>query len=131
MADLVTVKRKNSTRVRANAKTSPPPQVLEIINHFLHTVQDGYIVLGIQDGYVVKIEKVEKFVISIESRKSGYIVADKAYSQHPLQAKILAELQTIQYGQLIVRLIRGQVKEIEKIQKNRIDELKGVHGDGI
>jgi hypothetical protein len=131
MADLVTVKRKNSTRGRTNSKISPPAQVLEMLNHFLHTAQDGYIVLGVQDGYVVKVEKVEKFVISIESRKSGYIISDKAYSQHPLQAKILAELQTIQYGQLIVRLTKGQVKEIEKVQKNRVDELEGMHGDGI
>lgn len=139
MADLVTARRKNLTHVSHICKEGTKdsggylsPQVSEMINQFLQTVQEGSIVLGIQDGYVVKVEKAEKIIISAKSRKSSYIVFDKVHTQHPLQAAIAAELQTIQYGQLIIHISKGQVTEMEKTEKNRVNELAGgLHGEGI
>lgn len=105
-----------------------PSQVFDIIETFLFTVQYGQLILVIQDGIVVKIEK---FVISAKSRdyKSGNL--DKNFKKHPLQTKILTELQSIRYGQLVIRLDKGQVEQIEKTEKRRINELEGLYGDGI
>jgi hypothetical protein len=41
-----------------------PSQVFDIIEHFLLNVQYGHLILMIQDGFVVKIDKIEKFIIS-------------------------------------------------------------------
>ena len=108
-----------------------PSQVFEIIECFLYTVQYGQLILVIQDGIVVKIEKIEKFVISTKSRESRGLKIDKFSTKHPLQTKILSELQSIKYGQLVIRLDNGHVEQIEKTEKRRIDELEGLYGDGI
>jgi len=108
-----------------------PSQVFEIIEGFLFTVQYGQLILVIQDGIVVKIEKIEKYVISAKSRETRSGKVDKSLKKHPLQTKILTELQSIQYGQLVIRLDNGQVEQIEKTEKKRINELEGLYGDGI
>lgn len=108
-----------------------PPQVLDIIIHFLHTVHFGFLILTVQDGHVVKIEKTEKFIISAKTREVGCTRYDKPQKKHPLQGKITAELQAIQYGQLVIRLDNGQVEQIEKTEKRRVNELEGINGDGI
>nr|WP_092071600.1 DUF2292 domain-containing protein [Dendrosporobacter quercicolus]NSL49526.1 DUF2292 domain-containing protein [Dendrosporobacter quercicolus DSM 1736]SDM28230.1 Uncharacterized small protein [Dendrosporobacter quercicolus] len=123
------IRGRNESRV---SQIRPVPlQVLDIIIHFLHTVKNGYLILTIQDGHVVKIEKTEKFIISAKTREAGCISYDKPQKKHPLQGKITAELQAIQYGQLVIRLDNGQVEQIEKTEKRRVHELEGIHGDGI
>lgn len=106
-------------------------QVFEIIEYFLYTVQYGQLILAIQDGIVVKIEKIERFIISAKSREAKCIKVDKTLENHPLQTKILSELQSIRYGQLVIRLDNGQVEQIEKTEKRRVNELEGLYGDGI
>lgn len=106
-------------------------QVFEIIEGFLYTVQYGQLILAIQDGIVVKIEKIEKFIISTKNREAKCTKVDKSLKKHPLQTKILTELQSIRYGQLVIRLDNGQVEQIEKTEKRRVNELEGLYGDGI
>ncbi len=108
-----------------------PSQVVEIIESFLHNVQYGQLILVIQDGIVVKIEKIEKFIISTKVRETRYEKRDNSLTKHPLQSKILTELQNIRYGQLVIRLDKGQIEQIEKTEKRRINELEGLYGDGI
>ena len=108
-----------------------PSQVFEIIEFFLDTVQYGQLILVIQDGIVVKIEKIEKYIISAKSREARCVKVDKSLKNHPLQTKILTELQSIKYGQLVILLYNGHVEQIEKTEKKRINELEGLYGDGI
>lgn len=110
---------------------SQPTQVLEIIDCFLHTTYSGFLIVSVQDGYVVKIEKTEKFIITAKSRQGKYIKFEKNHSNHPLCGRILAELQVIRYGQLVIRLDNGQVDHLEKTEKRRIHEFEGIYGDGI
>ena len=107
-----------------------PVQVLEIIKHFLHTAQYGYIVLTIQDNCVVKVEKTEKFIISAKTKVPGIPYA-KSADEHPFLAKVIAELEEIQYGQLIVRLENGRIEQMERTEKTRVQEVDGRYGDGI
>ncbi|WP_425057836.1 hypothetical protein SCACP_24000 [Sporomusa carbonis] len=106
------------------------PQVLELIRHSLHTIQYGYLILTVQDGYVIKMERTEKFIFSSKN-KTGYIKGDIPTGQHSFQAKIIAQLQGLMYGQLIIRIEDGKVAQIEKTEKRRINEYEGTHGDGI
>lgn len=139
-----------------------PSQVMGIIDHFLYTVQHGFLLLIFQDGYVINMERTEKFVITSKSRKTGdgkveifqdgcvikiertekFVITpkgrktgdgktEKPLAKHPLRAKILAELQGMRYGQVIIRQEDGQVAQIEKTEKKRPHELSGVNGDGI
>lgn len=130
--NIVTDIRRGGANMGKMSQIKPlPSQVFEIIECFLYTVQYGQLILVIQDGIVVKIEKIEKFVISAKSRDTRYAKVDKPLAKHPLQTKILTELQSIKYGQLVIRLDNGHVEQIEKTEKRRIDELEGLYGDGI
>lgn len=110
---------------------SQPIQVLEIIDCFLHTAYSGFLIVSVQDGYVVKMEKTEKFIITSKSRQGNYIKFGKPQGNHPLCVRILAELQAIRYGQLVIRLDNGQVDHLEKTEKRRVHEFEGTYGDGI
>ena len=106
-------------------------QVIDIIDYFLQTVQQGYLILTVQDGCVVKAERTEKYIISARERDFWHSSLPRPQKKHPFMEKILAELRSIRYGQLVVRLEDSQVNQIEKTEKRRVNELQGVHGDGI
>ena len=106
------------------------PQVIELLRHSLHTIQYGYLILTVQDGCVIKMERPEKFIFSSKN-KSGYIMHNIPAEQHSFQPKILAQLKGLMYGQLIIRIEDGKVEQIEKTEKRRIHEYEGTYGDGI
>ena len=133
--NMVTDLQRGGSKVGKMNQIKPlPSQVVEIIESFLHNVQYGQLILVIQDGIVVKIEKIEKiekFIISTKMRERRYEKRENSLTKHPLQNKILTELQNIRYGQLVIRLDKGQIEQIEKTEKRRINELEGLYGDGI
>lgn len=106
-----------------------PLPVLELIGYSLHAVQYGFIILTVQDGCVIRMERTEKFIFSAKNR-SSYVKRNIPLEKHTLESKILHELQGLQYGQLIIKLEDGKVEQIEKTEKKRINEYQG-HGDGI
>ncbi len=105
--------------------------VNDMIDYFLQTVQYGDLILTVQDGVVVGIEKKEKFKITAKDRNTKYVVTHNSIQNHPSKDEILTELCRINYGQLIIQLEKGQVGKIEKTEKWRTDELRGMYGDGI
>lgn len=113
-----------------SSSKQPPFPVIEIINHFLFTADNGFLILTLQDGIIVKIEKTEKYIISSKDGKTGYIKYGKSSMVHPLQKKIIAELEHIQYGQIVIRINNGKVEQIEKTEKRRLGEF-GLDGSGI
>lgn len=123
--------RKGTNPARIAVKRTLPLQVLDIITYFLYNVQYGTLMVVIQDGVVIKIEKLEKFVISAKSRDMKNVRVEVPDKPHPLQDKIVTEIQKIMYGQLIIRMDNGQVDQIEKTEKKRAHEIEGLHGDGI
>lgn len=123
--------RKGTNSARIAAKKTLPLQVLDIITYFLYNVQYGTLMVVIQDGVVIKIEKLEKFVISAKSRDMKNVRIEVPDKPHPLQNKIVTEIQKIMYGQLIIRMDNGQVDQIEKTEKRRAHEIEGLNGDGI
>jgi len=120
----------NHTNTVTNISKPLSPQVSEILNSFLSTVQYGQLVLVVQDGMVVKIDKIEKFIISARPNGRASKV-ETSCKIHPFQMKIINELQSIKFGQLVIRLDKGHVEQLEKTEKRRIHELEGLYGDGI
>jgi len=116
-------KGKKSTRIAVPKTLSL--QVLDIITYFLYNVQYGNLMVVIQDGVVIKIEKLEKFVISARSRDMKNVRVEAPDKPHSLQDKIVTEIQKIMYGQLIIRMENGQVDQIEKTEKKRAHEIDG------
>ena len=110
---------------------SPSVFVTDIIDSFLQTVQYGCLILTVQDGVVVRIEKNEKFTITAQNRKTRYTIAPKAGEEYLFKMEILTELQQIKYGQLSIQLEKGKLQRIEKTEKWRTDELRGINGEGI
>ncbi len=115
---------------KISSKRLLAPQVTELIRHSLHTVKYGHIILTVQDGCVIKMERTEKFIFTSKN-KSGYVVQNIPPEQHSFQSKIIAQLQGLMYGQLIIRIEDGKVEQIEKTEKRRINEYEGIYGDGI
>lgn len=115
-------------------KVNPPkmllPQIVELLRYSLHTIKYGHLILTVQDGCIIKMERTEKFIFSSKN-KSGYIVRDIPGEQHAFQPRILAQLKGLMYGQLIIRIEDGKIEQIEKTEKRRINEYEGVYGDGI
>jgi hypothetical protein len=118
-------------QIRLSPGKALPLQVLDIIGSFLYNVQYGVLIVVIQDGIVIKIEQTEKFVITAKSRDRKHVIEALPAKLHPLQDKIVAEIQTLMYGQLIIRMDNGQVNQIEKTEKKRPHEIEGSNGDGI
>jgi hypothetical protein len=126
---------RKSNRKQAGAKNNSdkqhPAVVIELINYFLANAENGYLIITIQAGQAIKVEKTEKHFITARNRDEKYTKYEKPAGVHSLQAKIINELQDIEYGQLVVRINNGIVEQIEKTEKRRVNELEGVHGDGI
>jgi len=108
-----------------------PTKVLDIINHFLFNTENGYLIITLQDGYVIKLDKMEKYLITAHNRDDEYTKCAKPQGVHPLQVKVVTELQDIQYGQLVIRVNHGKLEQIEKTEKRRVTEVEGAYGDGI
>jgi hypothetical protein len=104
---------------------------MELIELSLNTVQYGFLILTMQDGCVIRMEKTEKFVFSSKNKSASYVKKHIPSGKHSLQDKIFAELGEVKYGQLVIRLEDGKVEHIEKTVRRRINEFEGLHGDGI
>lgn len=116
---------------RIALKKQFPGHILEVINHFLFTADTGTLSLTIQDGYVVKIEKAEKYIITAKTKDKSYVKYSKPLEVHPLQGKIIEQMQEIEYGQMVIRVTNGRVEHIEKTEKRRVNNFEGIDGDGI
>jgi len=114
-----------------NKIVSPAIFVTDIIESFLQTVQYGSLILTVQDSVVIRIEKIEKFTITAQNRKTRYIITPKRGEEYLFKMEILTELQQIKYGQLSIQLENGKLQRIEKTEKWRTDELRGINGEGI
>lgn len=109
-------------------KVAFPAKALAVIDQSIQNISFGEIVLIVQDGHIVQIERTEKIIIS--SRKN--VQREKnAEEINLLRRKILGELAYLQYGQLVIKIKDGKAVQIEKTEKRRFPELEGIYGDGI
>lgn len=110
-------------------KISFPAKALAVIDQSIQNISFGEIVLIVQDGHIVQIERTEKIIIS--SQKNSEHGKKGIEEINLLRKKILGELSHLQYGQLVVKIKAGKAVQIEKTEKRRFPEVEGVYGDGI
>ncbi len=110
-------------------KISFPAKALAVIDQSIQNISFGEIVLIVQDGHIIQIERTEKIIIS--SQKNFQQGKKNAEEINLLRKKILGELSYLQYGQLVVKIKDGKAVQIEKTEKRRFPEVEGVYGDGI
>ena len=117
--------------MKSAPKKTVPLQVMDIIHAFLQQVLYGNLILTIQDGVVVRVEKTEKFIITTKNRDNKLMPQVNPNQKKILETKIVTELQNIMFGQLTIRMDGGQVEQIEKTEKKRAHEIEGLYGEGI
>jgi len=110
-------------------KISFPAKALAVIDQSIQNISFGEIVLIVQDGHIIQIERTEKIIIS--SQKNFQQGKKNTEEISLLRKKILGELSCLQYGQLVVKIKDGKAVQIEKTEKRRFPEVEGVYGDGI
>lgn len=112
-------------------RSSFPAQALAVIDQSIQNINFGEIVLVVQDGHIVQIERTERILISNKKNAQATERGGKAEEANRLREKILEELSHLKYGQLVVKIKDGKAIQIEKTEKRRFPEVEGVYGDGI
>lgn len=112
-------------------KSTFPAQVLAVIDQSIQNINFGEIVVVVQDGHVVQIERTERILISNKKNAQASEGKKSMAETNLLRGKILGELSHLKYGQLVVKIKDGKAIQIEKTEKRRFPEVEGVYGDGI
>lgn len=112
-------------------KTSFPAKALAVLDQSIENIIFGEIVLVVQDGHIVQIERTEKIIISSQKNVQNSIEKKNIEGINMLRKKILGELSYLKYGQLVVKIKDGKAVQIEKTEKRRFPEVEGIYGDGI
>jgi len=108
-------------------------QLLELIEKTIRSIQFGSITLIIQDGYIIQLEKNEKIRIdSVNLAKYVQDTKNDVGSANPnVGSRILAAVQGLQYGQVVILIKDGNVIQVDRTDKQRIANWQGTYGDGI
>jgi hypothetical protein len=62
-------------------------------------------------------------------KKSGS--PDQAAALPSLRAELAQALRGLQYGQIVILIKDGKVTQIDRTEKKRLPDLRGVGGEGI
>lgn len=109
-------------------KNSFSEKALAVIDQSIREINFGEIILIVQDGHIVQIERTERIMISSRTK----VQRDKKPEEvNRLRNEILSGLTDLQYGQVVVKIKDGKAVQIEKTEKRRFPELEGIYGDGI
>ena len=108
-------------------------QLLELIEKSIRGIQFGSIILIIQDGYIIQLEKNEKIRID-PANLAKYVQDPKntvGNANPNIGPRILAAVQDLQYGQVVILIKDGNVIQVDRTDKQRIANWQGINGDGI
>ncbi|MDF2565168.1 MAG: hypothetical protein K0Q53_1563 [Massilibacillus sp.] len=93
----------------------------------------GTVILTVQDGRLIQLEKTEKFrldAVSISKKKEKRTLSNKQIHEN-LRKKLNCYLKDIKFGQISINIKDYKVAQIEKLEKHRFEDLQGLYGDGI
>lgn len=100
--------------------------VLDQIEQAVTDVGFGSVTLILQDSKIIQIEKLDK--IRVGDRRT----ASAAAEPNPiLRKKIMEAMQGMDYGQVTIVIQNKRVVQIERTEKQRVNSLEGLYGDGI
>ncbi|GMA97891.1 YezD family protein [Pelosinus sp. IPA-1] len=112
-------------------KSSFSAKALAVIDESIQNIDFGEIVLVVQDGHIIQIERTEKIIISNQKKTQTGKEKKSIEETSVLRNKILGELSSLKYGQLVIKIKDGKAVQVEKTEKRRFPEVEGIYGDGI
>lgn len=108
--------------------------VWEIIETEVAKTRHGTVTLIAQDGRLIQIDKVEKIRLSpVEpvQGQGGNAAAETKLNRGQFRRSISEVLQGLRFGQVSIVIKDSRVVQIEKAEKHRVSDLKGLFGEGI
>lgn len=103
-----------------------PCGAMAFIAHGLSEMGNGRIVLTAQDSRLVSVEREERIggdaLFTVRADKPGAVVDGS------LPEKIRRSFQDLPYGQVIITLKDGAVRQVERLTRSR---FTGLDGEGI
>lgn len=108
-------------------------KLIELIEKSIRSIQFGSIILIIQDGHIIQLEKNEKIRID-PANLIKYLQDHKnevSRATPNVGSRILSVVQDLQYGQVVILIKDGNVIQVDRTDKQRIANWQGINGDGI
>lgn len=106
----------------------PEEGLQELLQQVLQQLSFGSVILTLQDGRVLQVEKREVFRLPYAASKSA---AAASPDTAPVVKRILAALGTLAYGRMELKVQGGKVTQVETTAKLRGCDWQGMDGDGI
>ena len=91
----------------------------------------GSLTFIVQDSHVIQLERHEKYQFSNRPQKAEAKTRLKLVEPRQPVERIQSALAGIQLGQVVVKVQAGRIVQIDRTEKQRLQELMGVGGDGI
>jgi hypothetical protein len=115
-----------SKREKACPDLSRQATVLDQIEEAVNDVGFGSVTLILQDSKVIQIEKLDKIRVGDKRAVSAAIESNRI-----LRKKLTEAMQGMDYGQVTIVIQHKRVVQIERTEKQRVNSLEGLYGDGI
>ena len=106
----------------------PEEGLQELLQQMLQELSFGSVILTLQDGRVLQVEKREVFRLPYAAPKSAAPAAPDAAQ---VVNRILAGLGALAYGRMELKVQGGKVTQVETTAKLRGCDWQGMDGDGI
>lgn len=88
----------------------------------------GSVTVSVQDGKIVQMEKTEK----LRFNRDGNLIGQHVPQAGQIEEKPLgAAFADLQYGQVTFVIRDGSIMQIERMEKKRLLNQQGLHGEGI
>ena len=105
----------------------PEEGLRELLQQVLQELNFGSVILTLQDGRVLQVEKREVFRLPCPVAKAAQASPDTVQ----VVRRILTGLGALAYGRMELKVQGGKVTQVETTAKLRGCDWQGMDGDGI
>ncbi len=103
----------------------------DFVEESVRQIRFGVLMIIVQDGKVVQLERTEKFQVQAMQNKTVQAEKITATVLERVREHIYREVAGMRYGQILVKIVNGRVNQIEKTEKRRWAGACGLDGEGI
>ncbi|MDR3565797.1 MAG: YezD family protein [Negativicutes bacterium] len=107
--------------------------VWDLVEAEIQKICHGTVSLIVQDGRLIQLDKAEKIRLNPRelAQKTGVcLAAGQDAKSQSLRIPLAAALKGVRFGQVVVVLKDGNVVQIERVEKQRVNDWMGF-GAGI
>lgn len=106
----------------------PEEGLQELLQQMLQELSFGSVILTLQDGRVLQVEKREIFRLPYGASTSATAASPDAAQ---VVKRILSGIGALAYGRMELKVQGGKVTQVETTAKLRGSDWQGMDGDGI